>query len=353
MNSAAEPCRAAVAASGSPYPAGARRAAGRDAGYGPGVALGAQLGPGPGRGRGLHRPAVHLLLPGLARRRRVMHLDRLDQLHRGHHRPRQQVPAQRVLHGDAVGVGHDPRLPGARVHGPGDGQHHQRGHRPGVIVPAQGHRAQDEHRDDQPGPPQHHRPGGPEHLPAAARAWVNRAHASHCMAARARAHTGLGHAHYPAVPGVGGGGISTVIWSVPGTGPVTARRPAGPPLARPARPPWRVSTICYAVFAGYAAMVAVFSGPGQDRGWAVWAVAGYTAALLLSRRRGAGRAGALAASAVGALAGPARQWIYRSPARAKRGRLKAPPEAQGQRRCADRDRPGRSGRCPWPPPSSG
>ena len=51
-------------------------------------------------------------------------------------------------------------------------------------------------------------------------------------------------------------------------------------------------------------MVALFSGPGQDRSWAVWAVAGYTAALLLSRRRGAGRAAALLASAAGAVAGP-------------------------------------------------
>lgn len=51
----------------------------------------------------------------------------------------------------------------------------------------------------------------------------------------------------------------------------------------------------------------MFSGPGHDRIWAVWAVAGYTAALLVSRRRGtdhAGRVGALAASVAGALAGP-------------------------------------------------
>ena len=141
---------------------------------------------------------------------------------------------------------------------------------------------------------------------------------AHCMAARDRAHPGLGrrttllfHGPRPA----GGAAITTVIWSIPGAGPVTAqRRPAGPPLARPARPPWTVSTACYAVFAGYAAMVALFSGPGQDRGWAVWAVAGYTAALLLSRRRGAGRAAALLASAAGAVAGPLIWLAWRAPA---------------------------------------
>jgi hypothetical protein len=74
-----------------------------------------------------------------------------------------------------------------------------------------------------------------------------------------------------------------------------------------------VSTACYAVFAGYAALVAVFSGPGQDRGWAVWAGAGYTAAVLLSRRRGAGRAAALAASAAGAVAGPLIWLAWRAP----------------------------------------
>ena len=74
-----------------------------------------------------------------------------------------------------------------------------------------------------------------------------------------------------------------------------------------------MSTACYAVFAGYAALVAVFSGPGQDRAWAVWAVAGYTAALLLSRRRGAGRAAALVASAAGAVAGPVIWLAWRAP----------------------------------------
>jgi Glycosyltransferase family 87 len=60
-------------------------------------------------------------------------------------------------------------------------------------------------------------------------------------------------------------------------------------------------------------MVALFSGPGQDRGWAIWAVAGYTAALLLSRRRGAGRAAALLASAAGAVAGPLIWLAWRAP----------------------------------------
>jgi hypothetical protein len=60
----------------------------------------------------------------------------------------------------------------------------------------------------------------------------------------------------------------------------------------------------------------VFSGPGQDRCWALWAVAGYTAALLISRRRGAGQAGraaALAAGAAGAVAGPLLWLAWRAP----------------------------------------
>jgi hypothetical protein len=108
--------------------------------------------------------------------------------------------------------------------------------------------------------------------------------------------------------------MTTVIWSIPSAGPVTARRrPAGPPLARPVRPPWSVSAACYAVFAGYAATVALFSGPGQDRRWGVWAAVGYTAAVLLSRRRGAGRAAALLASAAGAVAGPVIWLAWRAP----------------------------------------
>ncbi|HTT50015.1 MAG TPA: hypothetical protein VMH35_01240 [Streptosporangiaceae bacterium] len=66
------------------------------------------------------------------------------------------------------------------------------------------------------------------------------------------------------------------------------------------------------MFAGYAALVALFSGPGQDRGWALWAVAGYTAALLLSRRRG-GRPAALLASAAGAVAAPLIWLAWRAP----------------------------------------
>ena len=108
--------------------------------------------------------------------------------------------------------------------------------------------------------------------------------------------------------------MSTVIWSVPGGGPVTARRPAGPPLARPDRPPWTVLTACYAVFAGYAAMVALFSGPGVDRIWALWAVAGYSIAVIASRRRRAGQTAALLASGAGAVAGPLIWLAWRAPA---------------------------------------
>jgi Glycosyltransferase family 87 len=65
-------------------------------------------------------------------------------------------------------------------------------------------------------------------------------------------------------------------------------------------------TAWYALFAVYAGGVAVFSGPGDDRSWGIWAAFGYAAAAVLaaawpSRR---GRLAALAASLAGGLIAP-------------------------------------------------
>jgi hypothetical protein len=62
----------------------------------------------------------------------------------------------------------------------------------------------------------------------------------------------------------------------------------------------------YAGFAVYAACMALFSGPGHDHDWGVWAFGGYAAAAVLSWRWPGrpGRSAALAAAVAGALAGP-------------------------------------------------
>ena len=62
----------------------------------------------------------------------------------------------------------------------------------------------------------------------------------------------------------------------------------------------------YAGFAVYAVAVALFSGPGLDRWWGIWAAGGYAAATTLAvcwRARG-GQLAALAASVTGALIAP-------------------------------------------------
>src|SRR5215469_7496441 len=64
--------------------------------------------------------------------------------------------------------------------------------------------------------------------------------------------------------------------------------------------------VWYAGFAVYAAGMALFSGPGEDHYWGIWASGGYAAAAALawrwpSRR---GRVVALATAAAGALAAP-------------------------------------------------
>ena len=62
----------------------------------------------------------------------------------------------------------------------------------------------------------------------------------------------------------------------------------------------------YAAFALYAGTVAVFSGPGDDRSWGIWAAFGYAAAAGLAALwpGRAGRRAALAAGLAGALAAP-------------------------------------------------
>jgi len=63
----------------------------------------------------------------------------------------------------------------------------------------------------------------------------------------------------------------------------------------------------YAAFAVYAGGVALFSGPGHDRAWGIWASFGYAAATALAAAwpgRRAGRRAALAAALAGALAAP-------------------------------------------------
>jgi hypothetical protein len=102
----------------------------------------------------------------------------------------------------------------------------------------------------------------------------------------------------------------------PATGGVTR----GAPWQLAARPaaagPDRRLAGWYALFALYAGAVAVFSGPGDDRCWGIWASLGYTAAAALAGawpgRRG--RAAALGASLAGALAAPVTWLAVRAPA---------------------------------------
>jgi hypothetical protein len=88
-------------------------------------------------------------------------------------------------------------------------------------------------------------------------------------------------------------------------------RPLAPPPGRPAGRPAdgprsRRAAAWYAVFAVYAGAVAVFSGPGHDRSWGIWASFGYAAAGALAAAwpTHRGRLAALAASLAGALAAP-------------------------------------------------
>src|SRR5215469_16610572 len=100
-------------------------------------------------------------------------------------------------------------------------------------------------------------------------------------------------------------------------GTVSTSAPPRPPAPRPPAVsrlgarfgiwlgPRRVAA-WYAAFALYAGAVAVFSGPGNDRAWGIWASFGYAAAAALAAawpgRRG--QRAALAAALAGALAAP-------------------------------------------------
>jgi hypothetical protein len=86
-----------------------------------------------------------------------------------------------------------------------------------------------------------------------------------------------------------------------------ARLLAPPPPGRPAAGPRsRRAAAWYAVFAVYAGAVAVFSGPGHDRSWGIWASFGYAAAAALAAAwpTRTGRLAALTLSLAGALATP-------------------------------------------------
>jgi hypothetical protein len=98
---------------------------------------------------------------------------------------------------------------------------------------------------------------------------------------------------HPPSPGPAGPGLRTALGTALG--------------ARLASWPWRRRVwALYAVFALYAGGVAVFSGPGDDRSWGIWAAFGYAAAAALAALwpgRG-GLRSALAASLAGALIDP-------------------------------------------------
>jgi hypothetical protein len=82
--------------------------------------------------------------------------------------------------------------------------------------------------------------------------------------------------------------------------------PVAPPDQPTPGPRSRRTAAACAVFAAYAGGVAVFSGPGHDRCWGIWASFGYAAAAVFAAawptRRG--QLAALAASLAGALGAP-------------------------------------------------
>src|ERR1700730_343583 len=81
-------------------------------------------------------------------------------------------------------------------------------------------------------------------------------------------------------------------------------------------PGGRWAAAWYAGFAVYAGGVALFSGPGEDRWWGIWAAGGDAAAAVLAAcwRSRRGRQAALAASLAGALAAPMTWLATRAPA---------------------------------------
>jgi hypothetical protein len=85
---------------------------------------------------------------------------------------------------------------------------------------------------------------------------------------------------------------------------------------RSARPAARRMAAWYSAFACYAAAVALFSGPGLDHWWGIWATSGYAAAAMLATVLPArsGRLAALAASLAGALVAPLTWLATQAPA---------------------------------------
>lgn len=78
----------------------------------------------------------------------------------------------------------------------------------------------------------------------------------------------------------------------------------------------RRPAVWYAGFAVYAAGVALFSGPGLDHWWGIWAAGGYAVAAVTgaSRRTRGGQVAALAAAVAGALVAPLTWLATREPA---------------------------------------
>jgi phosphatidylinositol alpha-1,6-mannosyltransferase len=98
--------------------------------------------------------------------------------------------------------------------------------------------------------------------------------------------------------------------------PVAGARPQVPEPGLDPQPglDWRRIGAWYAAFAGYAALLAVFSR-NADQSWGIWASGGYLLAAItaVSYRRSRGRDAALLIGAAGALAGPLTWLAIRAP----------------------------------------
>src|SRR5712671_2838901 len=102
--------------------------------------------------------------------------------------------------------------------------------------------------------------------------------------------------------------------AVAGLNPPRAREPGRDP--QPGLDRRRIAA-WYAAFAGYAALLAVFSRHA-DQSWGIWAAGGYLLAAItaVSYRRPRGRDAALLIAAAGALAAPLTWLAIRAPATA-------------------------------------
>ena len=108
--------------------------------------------------------------------------------------------------------------------------------------------------------------------------------------------------------------VRSVQAPVAGVNPPHAR---GPGVDRVPGLDRRVIAAWYAAFAGYAALLAVFSRHA-DQSWGIWAAGGYLLAAVtaVSSRGPRGRDAALLIAAAGALAGPLAWLAIRAPATA-------------------------------------